>query len=55
MMTVNPTLGLRGTIGDQNVLYIIYGSFFKEILNMMTVKINIAYSMCCFQNGMESG
>jgi len=22
---------------------------------MMTVKINIAYSMCCFQNGIESG
>jgi hypothetical protein len=21
---------------------------------MMTVKINIAYSMCCFQNGMKS-
>ena len=21
---------------------------------MMVVKINIAYSMCCFQNGMES-
>ena len=30
------------------------GSFFKEILNMMMVKINIAYSMCCFQNSMES-
>ena len=27
----------------------------KEILNMMVVKINIAYSMCCFQNSMELG
>jgi hypothetical protein len=50
-------LGLRGWWHYQGLGWFIYhlGSFFKEILNMMTVKIIIACSMCCFQNSMESG
>jgi hypothetical protein len=53
MIIVNPVLGLCGI--DQILESFIYhlGSFFKEILNMMAVKINIAYNMCFFQNGIK--
>ena len=51
--TINPVLGLRGA--DQGLEAFIYylGSFFEEILNMMAVKINIAYKIGFFQSGME--
>jgi hypothetical protein len=53
IITINPVLGLCGAnLGLESFIYYL-GSFFEEILNMMEVKINIAYNMCFFQNGME--
>jgi hypothetical protein len=53
MITVNPALGLHDA--DRGLESFIYylGSFFEEILNMMAVKINIAYNIGFFQSGME--
>jgi hypothetical protein len=55
MITINPALGLHDA--DRGLESFIYylGSFFEEILNMMGIKINIAYNICFFQSGMELG
>jgi hypothetical protein len=53
MITANPVLGLRdANRGLESFIYYL-GSFFEEILNMMAVKINIAYNIGFFQSGME--
>jgi hypothetical protein len=53
IITINSVLGLCDVDwGLESFIYYL-GSFFEEILNMMAVKINIAYNMCFFQSGME--
>jgi hypothetical protein len=53
MITVNSVLGLHDVNwGLESFIYYL-GTFFEEILNMMAVKINIAYNICFFQSGME--
>jgi hypothetical protein len=55
MITINPVLGLRdANQGLESFIYYL-GSCFEEILNMMAIKINIAYNICFFQSGMELG
>jgi hypothetical protein len=53
MTTVNPALGLHDANWRLESFIYYLGSFFEEILNMMAVKINIAYNMGFFQSGME--
>jgi hypothetical protein len=53
MITINPALGLRDANQGLEAFIYYLGSFFEEILNMMAVKINIAYNIGFFQSGME--
>jgi hypothetical protein len=45
MITVNPVLGLHDADWGLEAFIYYLGSFFEEILNMMAVKINIAYNI----------
>jgi hypothetical protein len=53
MITVNPALGLCDANRGLELFIYYLGSCFEEILNMMAVKINIAYNICFFKSGME--